>query len=439
MLIRFKKGTPLKGKHLGFQSAELRESSERLSNPGCGWYHVYTFKAQPPTDGRPVEEEAWLDESCREEQLALALIDIGAFRISPLPEEALAHIRQIMEFFRGNRKQLLLRFVYDTEGKGMEREPLTLNLVKRHMEQIGGAIRPYWEDILVMQGVFVGNWGEMHGSKFLDDGSLCQLIGVLDRMTEGRCFLAVRTPAQWRRITGSPGTAADLEERLALFNDGIFGSDTDLGTYGIMTRAEAGETGSWSREEELGWQSRYLDSVPNGGEILSCQPLKGYRQAAEDLEEMHVSYLNSIYHPEQLDYWRNEAVEEPGCWQDLSGYEYIGRHLGYRFTVLDVTEKSCELQIALVNTGFGNLCQEAECFLMIEGEPGKYSYQRLDTDARDWKSGQKTLLTAALPKSGCRAGSRVFLQLKRKSDGRILRFANEGAGDFVPLGQFSEG
>ena len=174
MLIRFRKGASdpdtrksgikKAGKQAEFRKAEFQESSEMLSNPGCGWYHVYTFKAQPPGDGRPVEEEAWLDESCRQEQLALALIDIGAFRVLSLSEEALDHIRRIMDFFHRNRKQLLLRFVYDTEGKGMEREPLTLNMVKRHMEQIGGAIRPYLEDILVIQGVF----GKLGGDAWLE-------------------------------------------------------------------------------------------------------------------------------------------------------------------------------------------------------------------------------------------------------------------------------
>ena len=428
MLIKFR------GK-VNFVKSDFQESSKDLMNPGCGWYHVYNFKALPPTDGRPVEEEVWLDESCRQEQLALALIDIGAFRAAPISEAGLLHIGQIMEFFHRNRKQLLLRFAYDAEGKGMEREPLTLAMVKRHMEQIGESIRPYLEDILVLQGIFVGNWGEMHGSRFLDDDSMCQLIDKLYRITGGRCFLAVRTPAQWRRITANPMTDPKAEERLALFNDGIFGSSTDLGTYGIMNRAQAGEAGSWSRAEELEWQSRLLDAVPNGGEILSCQPLTGYRQAAEDLEEMHASYLNSIYHPEQLDYWRKETVEEQGCWHGISGYDYIGRHLGYRFNVLDVSEKKNELKITIQNSGFGNLCEEAECFLVTESEPGKCSHKRLAADARDWKSGQETLVTAALPQEGCGAGTRLYLLLKRRKDGRIIRFANQGADDKVLLGR----
>ena len=134
MRIRFREKT-------AFEAARCMESSGELHNPGQGWYHVYTFRAKPD-GGRPVEEEAWLDESCRQEQLALVLILIGDYRACEIPKEALLHIGQILEFFRRNGKEMILRFVYDNEGKGMEREPLTVSMVKRHMEQIGGAIRP---------------------------------------------------------------------------------------------------------------------------------------------------------------------------------------------------------------------------------------------------------------------------------------------------------
>ena len=74
MRIRFREKT-------AFEAARCRESSGELHNPGQGWYHVYTFRAKPD-EGRPVEEEAWLDESCRQEQLALVLILIGDYRAS---------------------------------------------------------------------------------------------------------------------------------------------------------------------------------------------------------------------------------------------------------------------------------------------------------------------------------------------------------------------
>ena len=152
---------------------------------------------------------------------------------------------------------------------------------------------------------------------------------------------------------------------------------------------------------------------------------------------MHLSYLNSVYHPEQLDHWRKETMEEPGCWQRVSGYDYIGRHLGYRFSVVDVTETwGNRLRITIRNNGFGNLCQEADCFLGMETGQGETRWQRLNTDARKWNSGHETVLPAAVPKEGRGAGSKLYLLLRRRSDGCVLRFANQGAGDSVLLGEF---
>lgn len=417
-----------------FAPADCRECGGELSNPACGWYHVYTFQAQPPPEGQPVDAEVWLDEDCRRERLALALIDIGEFQFAPLSGAALSRIAQIMDFFRRNRKQVLLRIVYDTQGRGLEREPPTLARIKEHMEQIGEAVGPYLGDILVVQGIFVGSWGEMHGSKFLDTESMCELVNTLYRVTRGRCFLAVRTPSQRRAITGSPKVRRETARRLGLFNDGIFGSPTDLGTYAALPGAGRGE--KWSRSEELEWQDLQMGAVPNGGEILSCHPLKSFRQAEQDLRRMHLSYLNGVYHPEQLEHWRKEIVEEAGCWHGLSGYDYIGRHLGYRFTVVNVAKALGKgLRITVKNNGFGNLCQEADCFLGLETGQGGISWQRLDADARKWKSGHETVLGAEIPRT-CSAGSKLYLTLRRRSDGCVLRFANQGAGDSVLLGEF---
>lgn len=416
-----------------FVPADFRESSDELSNPGCGWYHVYTFQAQPP-EGHTVDGEVWMDESCRKEQLALARIDIGAFREAPLSEAALLHIGQIMEFFHRNQKQMLLRFAYDIRGKGLEREPALLARIKGHMQQIGGVIEPYLDDILVMQGIFVGSWGEMHDSKFLDDSSMRELVNTLYRVTQGRCFLAVRTPAQWRRITGSPNVRPETARRLGLYNDGIFGSPTDLGTYGPLSGA--GKTEKWGRSEELEWQDRHMGGTPNGGEILSNHPLKGFRQAEPDLRRMHLSYLNSAYHPEQLEHWKKETVEEPGCWRGVSGYDYIGRHLGYRFSVVDAAETwGRRLRITIKNDGFGNLYQEADCFLGMGTRHGEVKWGQMKTDARKWESGLGTELYAAIPKEGRGSGSKLYLLLRRP-DGCVLRFANQGAGDSVLLGEF---
>lgn len=422
----------------GFRKALSEESSGELRNPGRGWYHIYTFAVKPSGEKEPVQEQIWFDEAAREEQLALALIDISAFRAGRITEEALLYIRDVLEFFHESGKQIILRFVYDTEGKGVMKEPLTLAIVKQHMEQLGRIVRRYKEDILVMQGIFVGNWGEMHGSRFLDDKSLCELASTLYRVTEGECFLAVRTPAQWRRIAGSAGTPAGVAERLALFNDGMFGSPDDLGTYGAGGRARVGETGSWSRQEELEWQKERLAFVPNGGETVASKVPVGCLQAAEEMRSMHIGYLNSIYHPGQLEHWKRETVDGCGCWSGVSGYDYIGRHLGYRFVVRDVAEgRKKELYIKIENCGFGNLCQEADCFLEVEEGRSLTLSRRLDTDPRRWRSGETILIrTGFFLKERYAGGSCIYLALRRRADGRAILFANRGAGERLRIGEF---
>lgn len=422
-----------------FVRADYLESSAELANPGCGWYHVYTFAAEPPADGRPVSEETWLDEECKAERLALVLIDIGSYRKDVLPEEALSHIEEIFRFFRQEEKQMILRFAYDIKGEGLMREPSELALVKRHIEQLGSVVLRFVKEILVIQGVLVGNWGEMHGSRFLDEDSLITLVHTWYRVTEGRCFLAVRLPAQWRKIRGSQTLEGGLTERLALFNDGIFGSATDLGTYSAGSSDGPDAEGRRTLEEELLWQEKYMDSVPNGGEALIGSERIGYCQAAERMRRMHLTYLNSIYHQDRLRVWKGESIEDNSCWRGISGYDYIGRHLGYRFMVRDVRKKGGQLKITVENCGFACLCEEADCCLVTEKDGEEVDIRPILTDARKWKSQKKVNLSVLLPRpKDCGGNLRFFLRLTRRSDGRVLKFANQGAETQVLLGEYRE-
>lgn len=424
-------------KRIQFHKADCGDSGRALQNPGCGWYHVYTFSADPSDRSYPSAEGLYLAEDSEEEQLVLLMIDIGAFRDKELSQETLCHIEMILQFFQEREKQMILRFAYDTEGKGQEKEPQTLSMVKQHMQQIGRLLCGYAMDILVIQGIFVGSWGEMHGSKFLYQKAMAELINTLYQVTEGSCYLAVRTPAQRRSILAYSSTEPGLADRLAVFNDGIFGSSTDLGTYDTGSGEDKSELVPWGRDKELSWQNDLLKGKPNGGEALFGAPPIGYKKAAKDLSQMHLSYLNSVHDSRQLQFWGEEIVREKGCWHGLSGYEYIGRHLGYRFTVDDVRVlKKGQLQITIENCGFAELCEETECLLILEKSDGNLSCQPIDTDARKWVSGEKTILYADLPRKVEEERCRLFLQLKRKRDGKAIYFANGTVGKIVMLGEF---
>lgn len=404
-----------------FQRAELKESSEELYNPGCGWYHLYPFVIPASGEISLEETKVCLRVTGEKEQLALLRINICTFRSCEIPDEALEAVRQIFGLFRAEEKQMIVRFVYDDEGKGMEREPANLSVIKKHMEQLGKVICEFSGDILVLQGIFAGSWGEMHHSKFLAVSDISELIRSLNAAVKGSCYLAVRTPEQYRGIM--------MKERLGLFNDGMFGSDTDLGTYRKGTR-----------EEELEWQDKTLGNTPNGGEAVAGERPAGFFEAAEDMWKMHITYLNSTYDERQLEHWKEERVTRSGCWKDVSGYEYIGRHLGYRFVIRDA-ELTCgrSIRITTENCGFASLYEEADCFLIIENDGGQPVCISAETDVRRWKSGSKVRLEISLPRPAEQlSGCRIYFQIRRKRDGRIIRLANEGAEDKVLLGVFEE-
>ena len=448
-------------KHLAFDKnkdadIQLKESTRALKNPSCGWYHIYTFD---------LSKENFLYIDCEEEELVLLLIDIHAFRgCEQIPKEALEYFSSILTFFEQHDKGIILRIVYDTKGRGMENEPSSIKIVKSHMKQLGSIICEHMSKkeslpgkILVHQGLFVGSWGEMHGSKFLSEARMKELSDTFLEATKGSCPIAVRKPVQLRQLTCQK-TASNIN--FTLFNDAIFGSETDLGTYGTIQKSALYENSerektSWAREDELSWQQSFMQQSFCGGEVLGGmntvsespgntdypQRTLDWNQVVADLAKMHVSYLNSIYSKEVLDDWKAHRIMWNG--EEISEYDYIGRHMGYRFTVTQVKisrvsqEKKKQTQsqmsksiikFTIKNTGFANLCEEAVCRLILTENNENVKAFEIKSDPRTWNSCTDTVIESPILQEVWTQQSqqtKLFLQLIRKRDGRIIEWANE--------------
>lgn len=413
--------TESKGKVIKFYKSHIKESNEELYNPGIGWYHIYTWHIAPP-----YPDFFYIAE--KKEKLVLLLIDIGYFRDKILPVQAINCIENILKYYSEQKIHMILRFVYDTDGKGIFKEPSDKSLIKFHMHQVGTILQKYYDSIACVQGIFVGSWGEMHGSRYLSDELIAELIEELDLAAGKKCFLAVRKPSQ-RRIIENGVKDNTLPQRIGIFNDGMFGSETDLGTYQNS-----------DREQELNWQQNEIKHTYNGGEALAGKHLTGYFDAAKDMKKMHISYLNSIYQKDQLDFWKSETVSSNDCWNKICGRDYIGRRLGYRFVVRDVSLYESEiLYILIENIGFANLCKEACCFIVFENLSGIKKFFEIKTDIRLWNSGETILLKTDLKEieeiikiSGM---YKVSIRLCLKSDREIIRFANCGAEECCFLGK----
>ncbi len=419
-----------------FIPSDFRESKEYIANPGCGWYRIYTYCLEEAANIVGMEAVC-----CKEEQLALLLIDIGYYRCSPLGEEALHNLRCILEFFQEKEKELIIRFVYDREGKGMEKEPSDINLVLKHMNQLGSIIREFSHCILTLQGLFIGSWGEMHGSRYLTKDYLKLLVKTLKEVTQESCRLAVRKPSYLRMLISREELLEREEEfGIGLYNDGMLASDNDLGTYGYLPHETAGWEEAWCRADELEFQDKLGKRVLNGGEVVMDNPLNDLEEAVEVLKRTHITYLHSLYDPLVLDKWKRTIYEGPGVFHGINGYDYIGIHLGYRFLIKEASidkRKGKELlRIQLENTGFACAYEEMLVTVLLKQEGLVISKIPISAHITSLGSNETLNLWAELG-TACSGVIEVYLILRRSKDNKIIQLANLGAKEELFLGKLS--
>lgn len=407
--------------------AALCESEEPLSNPGRGWYHIYTFRP----DERNYDALQWLFLEDTE-TLVLLRLDIGAFRQTPLDDAALSFVEEVLGRFCGLKKDIILRVLYDTEGKGMEREPSTLSMVQTHMRQLGAIVSDYADAILVSQGLFIGNWGEMHGSKFLGAPQLRTLEATWRKATQGKVGIALRKPVFCRIVRA----AGEPVQGIGLYDDALFASATHLGTFGVKKKAEADWEEPWCAVDELAYLTPYVAEVPCGGEALAGEQ-PDWNETILKLRQMQISYLNSVHGEKRLAQWK----EINGAAGTL--YDYIGAHLGYRFTVrkAEVKWRANRITLQIENTGFAPLYDAAELFFQLESNDGESRRIPIPYDMRSISGGTMAEIvtgTEQMKAAVSADGAQLFLGMMRQKDGRSIRFANEKAKELLFLGTITD-
>jgi hypothetical protein len=401
------------GGAVSFEPAVLEEGTAVLSNPYRGFYRMQGYRLSDDWNGSvsDLEKGVSQDETIR---LALLQINLRDFRESSISETGLSHLEGILEAWSKSGDALILRFLYDWDGKAKETEPDTLTTVYHHMDQVAPIINQYKENIYLLQGVFLGDCGEMHGSA-LTAGKVStdvyrSLAEYFAAITDPSIFMAVRTPAHLRAITGSrlPISRAisyngTLTARLGLFNDGMLGSSIDLGTYAPYDSHPIGLSGAGLRTTELYFQNLLCRYVPNGGEVVLNNPYNDLTPALKDLRSMHVSYLNIAYDQSVLNKWKTTPYTGEGPFQGLDGFTYIQAHLGYRYIVhssslTPTASSSYALTTTLENTGFSSCYRPLEVTLTLtptDSDTTPITFP-IQTDTRYWNSGDTVTLTVPL-------------------------------------------
>ncbi len=416
-----------------FHGADLEESTDYLPNPSCGWYRMFPFELDKEPD---FDDLFWCLRE--KETLVQAVILIGAYREERLPMEALDRLDRIFDFFRTNQKEMILRVAYDGIGQGLLAEPSKLQTVMLHMQQVGPLISRYENDILAFQGLFVGSWGELHDSRYLSRDKLRLLEQSLRSAIGERIPIAVRTPLQWRmlhKLNANPG-----RDKLCMFNDGLFGSESDLGTYGLKEREKADWLESWERRDELLFIEKMHEKLPYGGEAIGVAKEGELALAVQDMRRTHLCYLNAEHDQKCLDRWKAAAWEEKGLWKDVNGLDYIGAHLGYRPVIRKVTgyaDEGLHLELTLVNEGFSYLLEEAQLLISVQAEENNERVQAVSIEPKELAPGGILKVACQFANETTDGEYSVYAKMRRKRDGRMIQIANRQEKGLVLLGTWT--
>lgn len=421
-----------------YQPAACKESTAEIANPYIGWYEIqnYTLSDTESFDLSKVHNMT------HSSGLVLLEINLQNYAASPISSYALQSLDDLFSAWQSTGRQLILRFLYDWEGDAKSREPDNLEQILTHMTQTARVVNRYTDCIYILQGIFIGSWGEVHSSNYESDEQMLTLINHLDSVISDEIFLSVRTPKQWRTLSGSskPLTAASafngsLTSRLGLFNDGMLGSGTDLDTYWDPNDPNsAALTGKLTREEELTFQNLLCTYVPNGGEVVIDNPYNDFDAAVKDLRTMHVSYLNRDYDQSVLSKWQASICMEDSPYNGMNGLDYIARHLGYRYVLKasdfshpNHSDENAQLSITLENTGFSNCYRSFDVSVFLNHSDTRRTYKiPVQTDTRLYDSGTEVRLDIPLNIQDYITGTYdIYLKISDPVTDCEIRLANE--------------
>lgn len=430
-----------------YAPAAFTESSEELRNPYCGFYSMYGYTL---SDNKPVSAQAVQSHirDAADRPLALLQINLRQFASRDLTDSALAQLDLLLSAWEQYSDcHLILRFLYDWDGQASYNEPRSEHLILRHIDQTTGIVNRYSQTVYIVQGIFVGNYGEMHGSAHLNDSAIRRLTQHLADALEPSIFLSVRTPQHWRTavqsfdpILDSAAWDGSTASRLGLFNDGMLGSATDLGTYAdsrkaLLPDAKAASDYSvkGSRSEELDFQDRLCRYVPNGGEAVTANPYNDFPAAVAAFTQMHISYLNAHHDDHVLKKWELATYEGDDCFQGMDGLRYIERHLGYRYTIVNSSlaytkrgKGPAVCNLTLANRGFAVCYRPLRAELILRHtQTGECYTMSFDTDTRLWSAGDEVTLTLPLDGNAYEPGSyTVYFRLTDEASDKQIRLAN---------------
>ncbi len=358
---------------------EYGEDQTNFPNPERGFYGQMLSDSNSPQALWP----GYFDQ-LRAQNITLIrrLYSMTTFRADPISEDYLQHIQDDMDLIREEGFKIVLRFAY-TFNEPEPHNDAPLDVVLSHIDQLTPILQKNADVIALMEGGFIGRWGEWHTSSnglANADDMRSILFKLLDALPKSRT-VAVRYQQAKKDIyrTDSPiGPAEAYDQsnrsRTGHHNDCFVAAKDDWGTYWPIDDSNLN-----AQKDYLNQENRYL---PQEGETCNCNPPgSDCPHAMEELERMRWSALNKDFIACVLDSWVTQ-----GC------YDEIAKRLGYRFRLIrSEVPKSVPLDSILAtnftiqNDGYATPynARDLELILRSKADNSVHRFE-IEADPRRW-------------------------------------------------------
>lgn len=412
----------------------LQPTALDFSSPERGFYRFATDPSQ-------ITATSLLYVAQEGQRLVYTPADLSAYRTRNLPSSYLAKLDAGFANLRKQGLKAVLRFAYnypETEADYLNAQDATLSRVKSHIQQLQPVLQRNADVIAVVQGGFIGAWGEWHTSSnnLTTPARKAAVRDALLQAVPVQRLLQVRYPADLARWYPEPVTLAQwlspappAVARIGLHNDCFLASPDDVGTYFADTTAASQALRTYAQ------QSGAVTGA--GGETCAPpEPAQARMTCADILREgeaYHMSYLNRDYYAGFFAQW-----QAGGCLAEVS------RRLGYRLELQTVSHGSTATpggslawSATLVNRGWARPLNARSLVLSLVDAQGQATVLPLpDADLRQAAPGESRHLggVLALPATLAAGTYRVHLGAPdvaaslAANPAYALRFANADDG-----------
>jgi hypothetical protein len=308
--------------------------------------------------------------------LVHAPIRLDPYRDAPLPPEFLAELERAFDRVRRAGLKVIPRFMYNFGPYPRSEPDASEAQIIAHLEQLAPVLAANADVLLVLQGGFIGAWGEWHSSTHRLDRDPRAKRRILDALLTAvprDRMVALRFPTDIDDLVGKlPAKRAFTDEpvaRVGSHQDCFLGSDTDVGTWG--------RTGNnvETDKDRMAERARF---VAVGGETCAPGPRATCWFASEEMRRMHWTYLNQDFHPDVIARFQADA-----CFLDFQirlGYRFVLERAAYR-----LHGDHLRLVARFRNEGYAALFNPRPIVVVLEGG-GRRVELPMRADPRLWPS-----------------------------------------------------